>query len=134
MISWFFLVFCALAAFIGAASKPPTTASGQVMADGKDFPASQAGAVNAKKTLLTHSRPNGKYKGTDPIMIDFQLSKATLIGDSGMPKMIEKWEPIWPDGWSNGKQAIRIELVDQKGDLVDNGGYNSTTREITVVK
>ncbi len=54
--------------------------------------------------------------------------------DGGAPKLIEKWEPIWLDGWSNGKHSIKIELVDQKGNLVDNGGYNSTTRDITVVK
>lgn len=129
----------------GDASKPTTTASGQVMAEGKDFPASQAGAVNAKKPLLTYSRPKGENKGPDPIMIDFWLSNAKLTGDGGKyqvrysvdggaAKMIEKWEPIWLDGWSSGKHTVKLELVDQKGNLVDNGGYNSTTREITVVK
>jgi hypothetical protein len=29
---------------------------------------------------------------------------------------------------------VKVELVDASGNVVDNGGYNSTTREITVVK
>lgn len=52
--------------------------------------------------------------------------------DGGAPKLLDKWEPIWVDGWSNGKHSIKLDLVDRK--LVDNGGYNSTTRAISVVK
>jgi hypothetical protein len=29
---------------------------------------------------------------------------------------------------------VKLELVDKDGNVVDNGGYNSTTRQITVVK
>jgi hypothetical protein len=29
---------------------------------------------------------------------------------------------------------VKLDLVDKAGNLVDNGGYNSTTREITVAK
>ena len=130
----------------GDASKPTTTAGGQTMAEGKDYATqSQAGAVNAKKPLLTYSRPKGEYKGADPVMIDFWLSNAKLKGeggkfqvrysvDGGAAKMLDKWEPIWIDGLSNGKHSIKLELVDGKGNVVDNGGYNSTTREISVVK
>lgn len=32
------------------------------------------------------------------------------------------------------KHSIKLELVAQKGNLVDNSGYSSTTDEITVVK
>ena len=127
----------------GDASKPTTTASGQVMGEGKDFPTSQSGAVNRQKPLLTYSRPKGEYKGNDPIMIDFWLSNAKLSGeggkyqvrysiDGGVPKLLDKWEPLWLAGWSGGKHSIKLELVDSK--VVDNGGYNSTTREISVVK
>lgn len=108
---------------------------------------SEAGNVDAKKPLLTYSRPKGEYKGadTDAIMIDFWLSNAKLTGDGGEyrvrysvdgdePKFIEKWGPIWLSGWSNGTHSIKLELVDKDGNVVDNGGYNSTTREITVTK
>jgi hypothetical protein len=115
--------------------------------EGKDMPASQAGAIDAAKPLLTYSRPKGEYKGADadPIMIDFWLTNAKLVGDggeyrvrytvgNGQPQFIDRWAPVWLQGWTAGKHSIKLELVDQNGNVVDNGGYNSTTREVTVTK
>ena len=145
----------------GDASKPTTTNSGQTVAnnnssptpsasprEGKDVSASTAGDVDATKPLLTYSRPKGEYKGedADPIMIDFWLSGgAKLKGDGGEfrvryivdddeAKYIDKWEPIWLSGWTSGKHTVRLELLDKDGKPVDNGGYNTTSREITVAK
>lgn len=143
----------------GDAAKPTTTNAGNTMAnanavanaaptpEGKDMQSSTAGAVDAKKPLLTYSRPKGEYKGADAdaIMIDFWLANAKLQGDGGEyrvrysvdggeAKFIDTWEPIWLSGWTSGKHSIKIELVDKDGSVVDNGGYNSTTREITVTK
>jgi len=142
----------------GDAAKPTTTNSGQIVAnnnsspantaprEGKDFPASTAGEVDSAKPLLTYSRPKGEYKDADadPIMIDFWLTGAKLKGDGGEyrvryivddaePKFIDKWEPIWLSGWINGKHTVRLELLDKDGKPVENGGYNTTSREITVV-
>jgi len=143
----------------GDASKPTTTNSGQTMAnnnsgsaqpaarEGKDFAASAAGNADPAKALLTYSRPKGEYKGeeADPIMIDFWLSGAKLKGDGGEyrvryviddddAKYIDKWEPIWLSGWISGKHKVRLELLDKEGKPLENGGYNTTSREITVVK
>jgi hypothetical protein len=143
----------------GDASKPTTTNSGQTMAnnnssptsapprEGKDFASSTAGQVDATKPLLTYSRPKGEYKDADadPIMIDFWLTGAKLKGDGGEyrvryivddddAKFIDKWEPIWLSGWTSGKHTVLVELLDKDGKPVDNGGYNSTKREITIVK
>jgi len=143
----------------GDAAKPTTTNSGQTMAnnnsspattaprEGKDFPASTAGEVDSAKPLLTYSRPKGEYKDADadPIMIDFWLTGAKLKADGGEyrvryivddddAKFIDKWEPIWLSGWINGKHTVRLELLDKDGKPVENGGYNTTSREITVVK
>jgi len=143
----------------GDAAKPTTTNSGQTMAnnnsspattaprEGKDFSASTAGEVDSAKPLLTYSRPKGEYKDADadPIMIDFWLTGAKLkadggeyrvryIVDDGDAKFIDKWEPIWLSGWINGKHTVRLELLDKDGKPVDNGGYNTTSREISVVK
>lgn len=141
------------------ATKPTTTNANQTVAnanansnaklptEGKDVPPSTAGAVDAKKPLLTYSRPKGEYKGADAdaIMIDFWLLNAKLSGDGGeykvrysvdggTPKLLEKWQPIWLNGWTNSKHKIKLELIDASGNVVDNGGYNSTEREITVMK
>lgn len=136
---------------------PATTNSGQTMSnadsapqatpEGKEMPASQGGKVDLSKPLITYSRPKGEYKGADadPIMIDFWLANAKLVGDGGdyrvrysvnggEPKFIEKWAPFWLSGWTAGKHTIKLELVDKDGNVVDNGGYNSTSRDITVVK
>src|SRR5437763_12104645 len=147
----------------GDASKPTTTNTGEKMAnpakpesantsptparEGKDYSPSQAGNVDRTKPLLTYSRPKGEYKGADadPIMIDFRLLNAKLQGeggdyrvrysvDGGETKFLEKWEPIWLSGWINGKHSVKLELVDKDGNVVDNGGYNSTTRDITISK
>ena len=143
----------------GDANKPTTTNSGNTMAnansnanakptpDGKDMQSSTGGAVDMKKTLLTYSRPKGEYKGADTenIMIDFWLSNAKLTGDGGeykvrysvdggAPKTLEKWQPIWLTGWTDGKHKVKLELVDTGGNVVDNGGYNSTEREIIVTR
>ncbi len=106
---------------------------------------STAGAVDMKKPLLTYSRPKGDYNGADAeaIMVDFWLTNAKLSGDGSEykvrlsvdgkeVKMIENWQPIWLKGWSDGKHEVKLELVDKDGKLVENGGYNSTTQEITV--
>jgi hypothetical protein len=148
-------------------TKPATTNSGQQMSnvnanantnananaqtaatpEGKAMQNSTAGAVDPAKPLLTYSRPKGDYKGADadPIMVDFWLSNAQLVGDGGEyrvrytvdgapPQYIDNWAPTWLSGWTSGKHSVKLELVDKDGNLVDNGGYNSTTREITVAK
>ena len=147
----------------GDTSKPTTTNSGDKMAnpaksespnasptlarEGKDYSPSQAGNVDRTRPLLTYSRPKGEYKAADadPVMIDFWLMNVKLQGDGGdyrvrysvdggEARFLDKWEPIWLSGWINGKHSVKLELVDKDGNVVDNGGYNSTTREITISK
>lgn len=142
----------------GDVTKPATTNSGQPMSnantaeakptpEGKDMTPSTAGAVDSKQPLLTFSRPKGEYNGADAdaIMIDFWLANAELTGDAGQYRVrysvdggearyIDKWEPIWLSGWTSGKHSIKLDLVDMEGSVIENGGYNSTTREITVAK
>lgn len=136
-------------------NKPATTNAGQQMSnanaaatpEGKEMQNSTAGPVDPTKPLLTYSRPKGEYKGADAdaIMIDFWLANARLKGDGGTyrvrysvdggeVKYIDKWAPVWLSGWTAGKHTIKLELVDENGNPVDNGGYNSTSREITVAK
>ena len=146
----------------GDTSKPTTTNSGQMMApaqtptakaspaparEGKDVASSTAGDLDLTKPLLTYSRPKGDYAGAeaDPIMIDFWLSRGKLQNDGGeyrvrytidggTPKFIDAWQPLWLSGWTTGKHTIKLELVDKSGNVVENGGYNVTTREINVTR
>src|SRR5205807_2405308 len=131
----------------GPAAKSETAGASPTPArEGKDYGPSSAGNVDPKKPLLTYSRPKGEYKGedADSIMIDFWLTNTRLVGDGGeykvrysvdggTPTSLDKWEPIWLTGWISGKHRVTLELIDPKtGSVVDNGGYNSTTREITI--
>ena len=144
----------------GDTSKPTTTNKGETMAspmkspaanaspsptrEGKDMAKSNAGDLDLTKPLLTYSRPKGEYAGADadPIMIDFWLVNARLgtdyrvryTVDDGAPGFINVWDPIWLTGWTAGKHTVKLELVDKNGQVVENGGYNSTTREINVKK
>jgi hypothetical protein len=132
----------------GPANKNATaTPSPAASPEGKEMQPSTGGAVDRTKPLLTYSRPKGEYKGADAdaIMIDFWLSNAKLQGDGGdfrvrytvdggEAKYIDKWEPIWLSGWTAGKHTVKLELLDKSGNVVDNGGYNSTSRDITVTK
>ena len=136
------------AASPGASPAAPA-ASPSPASEGKDYAQSPppAGKVDRTKPLLTYSRPKGEYKGADAdaIMIDFWLSNAKLQGDGGdyrvrysvdggEAKYLDKWEPVWLSGWAPGKHTVKLELVDKSGNLVDNGGYNTTSRDITVTK
>lgn len=137
------------------ASKPTTANANQTMGnanastatEGKAMANSTAGAVDKTKPLLTYSRPKGEYKGADAenIMIDFWLVNAKLAGDGGeyrvrysidggAAKMLDKWQPVWLAGWTDGKHTIKLDLIDAEGNVVENGGYNSTTREFTVAR
>jgi len=136
----------------GAHPDQPATVNGQPVSnpstgEGKDVLPSNSGPIDLTKPLLTYSRPKGEYKDADAdaIMIDFWLSNAKLTGDGGTfqvrysvdggdPHVIEKWAPVWITGWTAGKHNIKLDLVDKSGKPVDNGGYNSTTREITITK
>jgi hypothetical protein len=115
--------------------------------EGKDMKQSTAGIVDPKRPLLTYSRPKGEYKGEDAasIMFDFWLMNAKLKDEGGayrvrytidkeQPGFIDKWAPIWVSGFSEGKHTIVFELIGADGRPIDNGGYNSTVREITVTK
>lgn len=99
---------------------------------------------NPAQTLLTYSRPQGSY-GAQPIMLDFYLTNAPLhlvaqknpddeIADwrirctvNGQSFIIDKWQPIYLQGFKPGKNWIKLELLDEQGNPLKNV-YNSTVR------
>ncbi|MGB7069475.1 MAG: hypothetical protein WBD22_08255 [Pyrinomonadaceae bacterium] len=141
-------------------TKPATTNNGQQMSnanstntraastpEGKDMQSSSIEVLDPKLPLLTYSRPKGNYTGSDAdaIMIDFWLINAKLTGDGGQYRVrysvdggpfeiIDKWGPVWLSGWTPGNHSVKLELIDANGNLVVNGSYNSTTRDINIVK
>lgn len=139
------------------ASKPTTTADGNTMANAASPEKKAENAdekVDPKKPLLTYSRPKGEYKGADAdnIMVDFWVANTDLtpagrvVGVDPCPCHVKywvdgtdmgqfnRWAPLWLNGLAPGKHTIKLELQDRNGKVIENGGYNSTTREITVTK
>lgn len=97
--------------------------------------------------LLTYSRPRGTY-GAQPIMLDFYLTNAPLhlvaqenandeVADwriratiNGESFLVDTWKPIYLQGFEEGTNWVKLEFVDEQGNLVNNA-FNNTVRLIT---
>jgi hypothetical protein len=97
--------------------------------------------------LLTYSNPQGNF-GAEPILLDFYLTNAPLqiggkdisqdeIGDwrirctiNGESFVLDRWESIYLKGFKPGKNWVKLDFLDGKGQLVKNV-FNSTIRSIT---
>ncbi|MBV5260531.1 hypothetical protein FLX56_19145 [Synechococcus moorigangaii CMS01] len=99
-----------------------------------------------QQPLLTYSRPQGTY-GAEPIMLDFYLTNAPLhfvaqadttdnINDwrirvtiNGESFILDNWQPIYLEGFKKGENWIKLEFIDDQGELLENT-YNSPVRVI----
>lgn len=110
------------------------------------FTASTANLPDPKLPLLTYSRPQGTY-GAEPIMLDFYLTNAPLhfvaqqdttdsVADwrvrvtvNGESFVLDNWQPIYLQGFKKGENWLKLEFIDEQGNLVDNV-YNNPVRVI----
>ena len=90
--------------------------------------------MDSQVPLLTYSRPQGSY-GAEPVMVDFYLTNAPLhfvaqdnpadeIRDwqirctvNGESFVIDRWQPIYLKGLKPGKNWVKLELIDEKGQV-----------------
>ncbi|MFN3925724.1 MAG: hypothetical protein ACK4QL_00035 [Pseudanabaenaceae cyanobacterium] len=93
--------------------------------------------------LLTYSRPVGTY-GAEPVMLDFYIhnpSLVTLDPDTtpdwrvrvtlnGESFVTDRWQPIYLKGLKEGRNWVKLELIDQKGMLIPNS-FSSTAHVFT---
>jgi hypothetical protein len=94
------------------------------------------------KPYLTYSRPKGTYSVEDAkeLLLDFYVTnielgddaKAVVTVDGGEPQEFTEWKPHLLEPLKAGEHEINLKLVDGDGKLIENGGYNNTTRTITV--
>jgi hypothetical protein len=101
---------------------------------------------NPQQPLLTYSRPAGVY-GAEPIMLDYYLTNAPshLVANGSQASapdwrirvtvndqrfILDRWAPIYLQGFKQGKNWVRIELVDDRGNPIPNV-YNDTVGIIT---
>ncbi|MFP4135079.1 MAG: hypothetical protein ACLFTJ_13120, partial [Halothece sp.] len=103
-----------------------------------------------QKPLLTYSRPKGTY-GAEPILLDYYLTnapirvfeqesdaevevnpssqkewrvRATINGESFI---MDSWLPIYLEGFKEGRNWIKLELLDGDGNLIANE-FNTAAR------
>ncbi|MEM9006482.1 MAG: hypothetical protein AAGE59_23525, partial [Cyanobacteria bacterium P01_F01_bin.86] len=108
------------------------------------FTASPQNDPDESQPLLTYGQPQGSY-GAEPIMLDFYLKNAPLhlvaesdeaIADwrirctvNGESFLFDRWQPIYLKGFQPGKNWLKLEIVDENGDLIDNA-FNTGIRVI----
>ncbi len=111
------------------------------------FTRTRANAPNPGKPLLTYSRPQGGY-GAEPILLDFYLTNAPLhlvaaadaeddIADwrirctlNGQSFVLDRWQPLYLKGFKPGKNWVQLELLDERGEPIDNV-FNNAVRLVT---
>ena len=111
------------------------------------FTVTEENNPSPKQPLLTYSRPQGVY-GAQPIMLDFYLTDAPLhvvaqespdddIADwrirvtiNGESFLLDQWQPIYVEGFEKGQNWVKLEFIDENGDLIKNV-FNSTVRAVT---
>jgi hypothetical protein len=99
-----------------------------------------------KQPLLTYSRPTGIY-GAEPIMLDYYLTNArtdmeqqgTQNGESNwrirvtvneQRFILDRWAPVYLQGFKPGKNLVRLELVNDRGNPIPNV-YNDSVSIVT---
>ena len=99
-----------------------------------------------QQPLLTYSRPAGIY-GAEPIMLDYYLTNApshsvspgsqenlpdwrvrVTINDQRF--ILDRWAPVYLQGFKAGKNWVRLELIDDRGNPLPNV-YNDTVGIVT---
>lgn len=93
------------------------------------------------KPYLTYSRPKGTYsaEAAQDLLLDFYVSNIELGEDAKAVYSIDgekqgeltEWKPQLIS-LEPGEHDVNLKLVDGDGELIENGGYNDTTRTITV--
>ena len=94
--------------------------------------------------VLTYSRPKGDY-GAEPILLDYYLTNAPLhiaaVTDETLSDwrirvtinnesfLLDQWQPIYLEGFQPGENWVKLEFIDDQGNLVANR-FNNTVRVI----
>jgi len=102
----------------------------------------QVDMMDLSQPMLFYSRPKGTYsgEGTKKVLFDFYLHNVELselgynvratINDK-TEFVFERWRPYIIEGLPMGKNKIRIDLIDNEGNLI-NPDVNSVERVFTL--
>ncbi|MFP4297120.1 MAG: hypothetical protein ACLFT0_04615 [Spirulinaceae cyanobacterium] len=96
--------------------------------------------------LLTYNSPQGTY-GAEPILLDFYLTNAPLhlvaqedpdvtdwrirVTANGRSFIIDTWQALFLEGFKKGQNWLKLELLDEEGNVVSNNAFDTTVKLIT---
>ena len=97
--------------------------------------------IDLNDEFLFYSRPKGVYKGkdTEKLLLDFYLVNTKISADGNKVRatildsefIIDEWAPYYIEGLPKGEISIKLELLDEKGDLIDSQ-FNPSIRTVTL--
>lgn len=97
--------------------------------------------VDLEKEYLFYSRPKGVYKGidTEKLLLDFYLINTNISPTGNKVKatiqnsefIIDEWVPYYIEGLPKGEIAIKLELINSEGVLIDSP-FNPSYRTVTL--
>ena len=95
--------------------------------------------IDLNNEFLFYSRPKGVYKGkdTEKLLLDFYLVNTQISAQGNKVRVtiqdsefiIDEWAPYYIEGLPKGQISIKLELLNEKGDLVDSP-FNPSTRTV----
>ena len=110
------------------------------------FTQTEGNTPTANLPLLTYGQPQGQI-GAETVLLDFYLSNVgspdanssshtpenwqALVSTNGSSFYVDEWEPLYIKGLKPGKNWVRIQLTDRRGQPIDNA-FNDTIRVIEV--
>ena len=101
--------------------------------------------INLESEFLFYSRPKGTYEGldTEKLLLDFYLVNTKLSATGNKVKltikqgtfthqfMIDSWDAYYIEGLDKGDVTIKLELVDNEGNLIETP-FNPSERVVTL--
>lgn len=101
------------------------------------FAKTQTPVPDSGRPLLTYNQPIGTV-GTEPVLLDFYLTNAPLhllarerdddeivdwkvrVTVNGDSFLLDDWQSIYLKGFRRGKNWVKLELIDDRGELLEN--------------
>ena len=101
--------------------------------------------INLESEFLFYSRPKGTYEGldTEKLLLDFYLVNTKLSATGNKLKLtikqgtfthqflIESWDAYYIEGLDKGDVTIKLELINNEGDLIETP-FNPSERVVTL--
>ena len=97
--------------------------------------------IDLTKQFLFYSRPKGVYKGEDTkkLLLDFYLVNTEISPKGNKVRLtiqekefiIDSWEPYYIEGLEKGEVNLKLELIDERNNLIKTE-FNPSYRKVVL--